>query len=49
MSEDDPAFEEAVDEFLPELEQVLLEAIPLDELAGLEVIVNVLRSDLLDG
>jgi hypothetical protein len=49
VSDDDPAFEEAVDEFLPELEQVLLESVPLDKLAGLEVVVDVLGTDLLDG
>lgn len=49
MAEYNPTFEEAIDEFLSKLEQVLLEAVTFDQLASLQVIVDVLRSDLLDG
>lgn len=46
MVQKDSSFEEAIEELLSKLQKVFLEAVPLDQFAGLEVVVYVLASDL---
>jgi hypothetical protein len=48
VAEYDPSLEEAIDELLSKLKQILLKPITLDQLSSLEVVINVLGIDLLD-
>lgn len=48
MVQDDSSFKESIEELLSKFQQIFLEAVPLDQFPGLEVIINVLTIDLLD-